>query len=170
MANSQHILDALSIEVDAVPIDTINAAVVGDWHDMTGRSSISFLIIQGAWAGGTPAVTLDEAKTVGGGSNKDLAFSEYWSITGLTGTTWAKSTVTNPGETTATFNLPATPNIMTLIHVPASLLDQANGFDCIQINIADPVANADLICVLALSSGSGRYASGLGLPNNKVDL
>ena len=167
MANAKHILDALSIEVDAVPISTINAAVVGDWHDMTGRSSISFLIIQGAWAGGTPAVTLDEAKTVAGGSTKNLAFSEYWS---MTGTAWARSAVTNPGETTATFNLTNAPNILTLIHVPASLLDQANGFDCIQVNIADPGANADLICVLALSSGSNRYASGLGLPNNKVDL
>lgn len=157
-------LDLMGMEVAAVPLDTTGAPIAGDWYSLKNYSGIVFVIFQGAWAGGTPAVTLDQATKVDSTGTKTLAFTKYFSMTGLTGTTYAESTVT-----ANTFNLTNAPNIITLIDVPAESLDRANLFDCVQIDIESPGANADLICVVAIPYGTNRYASGLGLPNAKVD-
>ncbi len=163
-AISLPVLDLMGIEMAAVPIDTTAAAVVGDYVSLKNYSAVTWVISQGAWAAGTPAVTVDQAKTVSGGSVKDYENLDfYWSMTALTGTTWAKTAVTSD-----TFNLTAVANIMTLVTVTADSLDQANGFDCVQLDIESPGANADLIAVFAILHGN-RYPQGLGLPNAKVD-
>ena len=143
-----------AIEVAAVPIDTTGAAVAGDWVSFANYTHCDIVILQGAWAAGTPAVTLDQTKdaTDSGGDSKTLAMANYWTKTGLTGTTWTKTAITS-----STFNLPATANTMTVIPVEASDLDQDNDFDFFQVDIASPGSNADLIAVAYIFSGP-RFA------------
>lgn len=162
MAMNTRLIDNYGIEVAAVPIDTTGAAVTGDYYSLKNYNHVTFIIMQGAWAGGTPAVTLKQATDVAGTGEKALSFSRYWVKTGLTGTTYTETAVSSD-----TFNLAATANRITVIEVDAATLDVANGFDCVRIGIASPGANADLICVCAILGGA-RYPQAL-MSDAKVD-
>jgi len=153
-----------AIEVGAVPIDTTGAAVTGDYFSMKNYGRLAIIIYQGAWAGGTPAVTLKQATDVGNSASdeKALGFSWMWTKTGLTGTTFTKTAVTSN-----TFNLTATANTITVIEVNAETLDADNDFDCVRVNIATPGSNADLICVAYIGLDP-RYPQALP-PDPKVD-
>lgn len=141
------LIEQLGIEVAAVPIDTTGAAVTGDYYSLKAYNHITFIIAQGAWAGGTPAVTLKQATDVAGTGEKALSFSYRWTQVALTGTGYTKTAVTSD-----TFNLPATANTINVLEVEASDLDTNNGFDCVRVAIASPGASADLICVVAILS------------------
>lgn len=156
------LVNNLGIEVGAVPIDTTGAAVASDWVSLKHFQHVTFVIFQGAWAGGTPAVTLDQATAVAGTGSKTLGLTKYWSKTGLTGTTYSETAVTSD-----TFNLTATANTITVIEIDAEQLDVDNDFDCVQLDIASPGSNADLICVAAILS-QPRYAHDGGV-DAKVD-
>jgi hypothetical protein len=162
MAANTRLVDNVGIEAAAVPIDTTGAAVTGDYYSLKNYNHITFIIVQGAWAGGTPAVTLKQATDVAGTSEKALSFTKYWVKTGLTGTTFTETAVSSD-----TFNLAATANRITVIEVDAATLDTNNGFDCVRVGIASPGSNADLICVVAILSGA-RYPSAL-MQDAKVD-
>lgn len=155
---SKRLIESLGIEVGAVPIDTTGAAVTGDYVSMKGFRKLLIVIFQGAWAGGTPAVTLKQATDVTNSQSdeKALSFTRKWSKVGLTGTIWAEAAVTSD-----TFNLPATANTITAIEVNAEDLDTNNGFDCVRVNVATPGSNADLICV-AYILGDPRYSTPIG--------
>ena len=139
------------IEVGAVPVDTVSAAVDSDWVSLKGYSHVTAVILQGAWAGGTPAVTLKQATVVAGTDTKALAFTKKWVKTGLASNTFTEGTVT-----ANTFNLVATANQITVLEIDAASLDVDNDFDCMQVAIASPGANADLIAVFYILSGA-RY-------------
>lgn len=156
------LLEKCGIEVAAVPIDTTGAAVTGDYYSLKDYNHITFIITQGAWAGGTPAVTLKQATDVAATDEKALSFTKYFVQTGLTGTGYTETAVTSD-----TFNLAATANRITVIEVEADTLDTNNGFDCIRIGIASPGSNADLISVVAILS-EPRYA-GATTRDAKVD-
>ena len=130
------------IVVGAVRIDTTGAAVTGDYVSMKGNSHLTITIMQGAWAGGTPAVTLKQAVDVAGTSEKALSFTKYWSGVALT-----QDLLTETAVVSDTFNLTATANTFTVLEVNASDLDADNNFDCVRVGIASPGSNADLICV-----------------------
>lgn len=151
-----------AIEVAAVPIDTTGAAVTGDYFSLKNFNHLTLIISQGAWAGGTPAVTLKQATDVAGTSEKALSFTKRWTKVALTGTTFTETTVSSD-----TFNLPATANTINVLEIDASMLDVDNGFDCVRLNIASPGANADLICVVAILS-QPRYPQNL-VQDAKVD-
>lgn len=151
------------IVVGAVPIDTTGAAVTGDYVSMKGYSHLTVVIMQGAWAGGTPAVTLKQATAVAGTGEKALSFTKYWSGVALTADTLTAATVTSD-----TFNLTATANTFTVIEVDASSLDADNSFDCVRVGIASPGANADLVAVLYILSGS-RYPQATSPPSAIID-
>jgi hypothetical protein len=137
----------------AVPIDTSGAAVASDWVSLKGYSHLTIICVQGAWAGGTPAVTLAQATDVSGTSEKALGFDNYWAGTGLTDDNYAKTAVTSD-----TYNLAATANTVNIIEIDASSLDVDGGFDCVQFEVASPGANADLIAVIGVLTGT-RYPS-----------
>ncbi len=142
---SKKILETLAVEVSNVPIDTTGAAVTGDYYNLKLYRRILFVIAQGAWAGGTPAVTLSQATSAAGDGAKALAFTKKYTKVALTGTTWVEAAVTSN-----TFNLTAVANTMTAIEVSADELDADNEFDFVSLNIATPGANADLIAVFAV--------------------
>lgn len=143
----RNLVENAAIEVGAVPIDTTGAAVTGDYVSMKGFDHLTIIIQQGAWAGGTPAVTLKQASDVSATGEKALSFSWRWTKVALTGTTYTKTAVTSD-----TFNLPATANTINVIEVDASSLDCDGGFDCVRVAIASPGANADLIAVTYILS------------------
>jgi hypothetical protein len=156
------LVENFCIEAGAVPLDTTGAAVTGDYVSMKDYRHLTIIIQQGAWAGGTPAVTLKQATAVAGTGEKALSFSKRWTKVALTGTTFTETAVTSD-----TFNLPATANTMNVLEIDAEDLDVANGFDCVRLGIATPGANADLISATYILS-EPRYAQAL-LPDPKVD-
>lgn len=158
----RNLVENAAIEVGAVPIDTTGAAVTGDYVSMKGFDHLTIIIQQGAWAGGTPAVTLKQASDVSATGEKALSFSWRWTKVGLTGTTYTKTAVTSD-----TFNLSATANTINVIEVDASSLDVDGGFDCVRVAIASPGANADLICVTYILS-EPRFAQAT-IADPKVD-
>lgn len=144
-------IESNKIVVGAVPIDTTGAAVTGDYVCMKGYSHLTVVIMKGAWAGGTPAVTLKQATDVAATGEKALGFTKQFSGTALTADTLTSNTVSSD-----TFSLSATANVYHVIEVDASSLDVDGGFDCVRVGIATPGSNADLIAVLYILSGA-RY-------------
>lgn len=134
------LIECLKIVPAIVPIDTTGAAANGDWCSLKNWRRCIISIAQGAWAGGTPAVTLEQATTAAGGSSKALDLEEYWSHVALTSDTLTRTAVTSD-----TFNLTATANTHTQIEIHAQDLDHENSFTFFRVAIASPGANADLI-------------------------
>lgn len=153
-----------AIEVSTVPIDSTGAAQAGDWYNLKYYGKIVFIIAQGAWAGGTPAVTLEQATSAAGAGAKAVAFTKRWTKVALTGTVFAETAVT-----ANTFNLPATANTINVLEVNAEDLDVTGGFNFVHVAIASPGAAADLIAVVVIL-GDARYmgAPGTHLPDPKV--
>ena len=148
---SKTFVENFGIATALAPVDTTGAAAVGDWISLKGYESVTIIITQGAWAGGTPAVTLDQATLVNGTGTKTLGLLKYWSKVGLAAADFAETAVVSD-----TFNLPATANTVTVMQVHASQLDVDGGFDCVQLDVASPGANADLITAIYILNGA-RY-------------
>lgn len=157
MRNMLHEIAAL--EMAAVPIDTTGAGVSGDRVNLQKFGHVTVIIAQGAWAGGTPAVTLKEHTAATGGTTAALGFTEYWSQVALTGTGFSRTAVSSD-----TFNLTATANTMTVIEVSAASL--STGSPWFSIEIATPGSNADLIAVFYVLR-QARYAQAV-VPDPKV--
>ncbi len=156
------LVEQKSIETAIAPIDITGAATQGDWISLKQYGHLTIVLIQGAWAGGTPAVTLEQATAVAGTGNKTLGFTKRWTQVGLTGTGYTETAVTSD-----TFNLPAVANTINVLEVSASDLDTANDFDCVSVLVASPGANADLLAVLYLVGDAVHEGSTLVDP--KVD-
>lgn len=150
METANLLTEMMFIDCATVPSDITGAAVTGDYYSMRNYSKIVFLIQQGAWAGGTPAVTLVQTTDVTNSLSdaKALTLLEYQSKVALTGTTWTTTAVTSN-----TFNLTATANTLTVIEVDAASLDADNNFDCVRLAIGTPGTNTDLLCVMVLGYG-----------------
>jgi hypothetical protein len=161
---SREFLSRNIIEVSNVPIDTTGAARTGDYYSLKDAQGILFVIAQGAWAGGTPAVTLKQATAVAGTGAKALSFTERYSKVAITGTVNVLAAVTSD-----TFNLGTTANTVTFVEVSSADLDRAGGFDCVGLDIASPGANADLISVIAILYGLRYKGDPAILPDPKVD-
>jgi hypothetical protein len=157
------LVELMGLETGVAPKDITGAAQTGDYVSLKNYSHCTVVIIQGAWAAGTPAVTLLQATDVAASGEKALGFTSRWSKVGLgTTTQFAHTDVASN-----TFNLPNTANTITVLEVDANTLDTNNGFDCMRVGIASPGANADLLSVLYILSGA-RYAQA-AMPDAKVD-
>ena len=104
------------------------------------------------------AVTLLQATTVAGGSEKALAFSKmYADINTAVGDTLVETAVVSNTFTTDTTNAS---NLLYVIEVQASDLDIDNGFDCLRIDVAS-MANA-VGAVIYVLHGT-RYSSPIAI-------
>lgn len=162
--SARDFLSSCVIEVSNVPIDTTGAARTGDYYSLKDAQGIVFVIAQGAWAGGTPAVTLKQATAVAGTGAKALGMTEKYSKVALTGTVNVLAAVVSD-----TFNLAATANRIEMIEVSAVDLDRAGGYDCVGLDVASPGANADLICIVAILYGLRYQGDPAQRPDPKVD-
>lgn len=133
-----NVLDLLQVETGLVPKDITGASQTGQIISLQNYAECLVVIQQGAWAAGTPAVTLSKFTDVDGTGTATLAFEAYWQKAGLTAGTFTESAVTSN-----TFNLPNTANTLTVIKVTAAMLgDTYNAF---RVNVASPGSNADLL-------------------------
>lgn len=147
-------LQGHQIVLCSVPKDYTGAAATTEWVSLKGYQHCTFVVITGAWAGGTAAVTLNEATVVAGTDTQQLAFNYMW-------TNDAAATSPLLVETAVasdTFNLD-TANSTYVIEVDASELSA--GFDCLSVAIASPGANNDLYALFAILS-KPRYSPAVG--------
>lgn len=135
-------------------------AATKKWVSLKNYGQLTIVIMTGAWAGGTAAVTVEQATAVAGTSNKALSFVDYWDDVTTSGTLVKKAAVSN------TFNLD-TANKMYVIHIDDRMLDIANGFDCVSIAVASPGANVDLYGAVYVM-GDARYQQAT-LPSALID-
>jgi hypothetical protein len=156
------LVERMGFETAIVPKDITGAAQVGDYISLKDYTHVSIRIQQGAWAGGTPAVTLFQATDVAASGEKALGLTKRWTKVGVTGTTFVETAVAAD-----TFNLPAVANTITILEIDAADLDGDNAFDCLTIKVASPGANADLLSADYLLSGA-RYGQAV-MPDAKVD-
>ena len=134
------LVDVIAVEAGVVPKDITGAAQTGDYVKLTEYQRCLILISQGAWAGGTPALTLKQATDASGTGEKALAFTERFTQVGLTGSGLAKTAVDSD-----TFNLPNVANTINVLDIHGSHLDVNNGFTHLRVAVASPGANADLL-------------------------
>lgn len=123
------------------------AASEGDYVSLKNYQRMVIMIFTGAWAGGTSAITLEQATAVAGTGTKELAFTDYSDDVSATGTQVKKTATSN------TFTI-GTANKTYIIEIDANMLDIAGGFDCVTVKGATPGANADLYTVQYFLGGS----------------
>src|SRR4051812_27973674 len=112
------LLERLRVIPAFVPIDTTGAVQNGDWVSLKFHRRCLFVIQQGAWAGGTPAVTFSQAKDNAGTGAKALSYVERWDATALTNDLPARAAVTSD-----TSNLANAANGLMLVEFHAQDLD-----------------------------------------------
>lgn len=131
--------------IAALPNNYTGAALTEDYISMKTFAHVSIIILSGAWAAGTAAVTLKQATAVAGTGTKALGFSWMWTDIASAGTFVKTAVVAN------TFNL-GTANSMWIINIDDDMLDVDNGFDCMCVDVASPGANNDYYAAIYLPS------------------
>lgn len=124
------------------PKDIVSAGVNGIWVNMANYSKVQVALITGAWAGGTSAVTIEQATVSTGGDAKALAFT--FRYVSLGGQTAGNDAITKTAVTSNTFTL-GTANQVNQVEILATDLDINNGFKFVRVVLATPGANADLV-------------------------
>jgi hypothetical protein len=152
----------INVVTALLPKDITGAAQVGQRISLKNYRYCTIVITQGAWAGGTPAVTIQQATSLTGGTPKALSFTKRYQQATNVGTGYVETAVVSD-----TFNLPATANQNHIIEIDAASLDVDNGYDCIQVNIGTPGVFADVLSVVYLLYGA-RYADN-AMPNPFLD-
>jgi len=153
-------LERSFMEVGVLPKDITGAAQTGACVSMKNYRRLYIYIVQGAWAGGTSAVTLEQCTAVDGTDAKELAF-DYRYTKLAAGSAYTKTAVTSN-----TFDLD-TANTINVIEVKAEDLDVANNFDCVRVKADTPGANADLLAIIYHLDGA-RYSQA-AMPDPNTD-
>lgn len=122
------------------PNNYTGAANTVQYASLKGYERIGILITTGAWAGGTAAVTMNQATAVAGTGAKALAIPFNWTSTSTSATVTKNTVVSN------TFNLD-TANKLYWLEFVQSDLDVANNFTCVGVSIASPGGNNDYYSV-----------------------
>lgn len=153
------LLECLHIVPAFVPIDTTGAGADGDWVNVKSWRRIVTLIQQGAWAGGTPAVTFEQATDATGAGAKTLGYSERWNGVALT-----TDIPTRVAVTSNTSNLAAVANSFVMVEHSEQDLDFDNGFVWMRVRVATPGSNADLISATYILGDGHWLAKASTLP------
>lgn len=149
MYNGNFVQDKKVIEI-AVPKSWASTACTAEWVNMAKISGrLVYLIQTGAWAGGTAAVSLNQA-TSDGGSAATVTLTKYWTVSG--------DTVTAATVSSNTFNLSAA-STMYIVEVTPEMLTRASSYDWVRLVIASPGANADFYSVTAIAEGLKHTAA-----------
>lgn len=139
---SRRIAERVQFEAGVAPIDITGAGADGDWVSMAHGRRLGILILTGTWAGGTSAVTLQQATSNAGAGAKALTPTEYFIKTGNgAASPWVRTAIV-----AGTFNLSAAQKVI-LIEVDATELDVNGGFTHVRARVATPGANADLVAI-----------------------
>lgn len=130
-----------------IPVDMQTAANAGDWVSLKNHNrAVCVLFKAVGTAGDDPVFKLQQAKDNAGGSAKDLNFSVIFKKIGDQ-TAAGQNKFTRATQTAATSHtdaVSAEAAAIMAVEVDASELDVANGFNHIQLSVADIGANAQL--------------------------
>jgi len=141
----------VKIVANSDPANYTGAANTPEYVSLKDYNHVTFIIHCGAWAGGTAAVTVNEATAVAGTSAQALAFTKQWTnVTDTSTDTLVETTVTSN-----TFNLSAAGAIH-VIELDAEAL--SDGFDCVGVAVATPGSNNDYYSIDVILSDP-RYGS-----------
>ena len=127
------------------PIDITGAGADGVWVSMKHYDRLAIVLMSGTWAGGTSAITVEQATDSSGTGAKAVAFATYDKTIDADDTpddTGAVVTVTSN-----TYTLGDNDNVH-VIDVRAADLDGDSGFCFVRVRAATPGANADLFAAL----------------------
>lgn len=145
MSEHNEFLSSFGLHTAIQPHDATGAASTGAWMSLKNAEDVTFVISKGAWAGGTPAVTIEQAQDVSGTNPKAVPFTQAWTKAATAGATWQPVVVT-----ANTFNLVAAPNTLAAVTISAQQLDKNNAYTSLRVVIGTPGVNADLVSVLAI--------------------
>ncbi len=149
MAASSEVLERIEIVPAIIPVDSQTADNNGDWVKMDDARRLLAVVYKAIGIAGDDVVfTLRQATSAAGGSAKALNFTKAYhklavDITGLG--TWTK--VTQAAGNTYTNTDSAERAGLIVVEIEASMLDVANGFHWVQLQVPDTgAAGASLLC------------------------
>jgi hypothetical protein len=130
-----------------------------DYVSLKGYNRLTIVIaVDNATTVTGGAITLKQATTVAGGSEKALAFSKmYADIDTATGDSLTETAVTSNTFTTDTTD---NKNLLYVIEVKAEDLDVTNSFDCVRV---DSLLMANAVGFVGYILHGARYASPLAV-------
>ncbi|MBB95587.1 MAG: hypothetical protein CML68_13480 [Rhodobacteraceae bacterium] len=133
-----------------VPVDLSSGANAGDWISMKNYERVTVVFFKGAGtAGDDPTVTLNEATAVDGtGSQTLAAIDKVYVKQGTLTSVGTFSVTTQAAAATYTDDTSAEIQALWVFDVMAD--DLSDGFDCLQISVADVGTNAQVGCALYL--------------------
>ncbi len=158
---NQHFAEQFNVCQGFLPVAMNTAANSGDWVSMRdyGRCTIVFFKAVGTNAD-DPTIAVKQATAVAGTSAKAIGFTTLYKkqaatnllATGIYTKSTSDSPATNDTWTVAsgtwTNSDLAEQAAIIVIDIKAEDLDADNGFDCVQLSIADVGTNAQLGCAL----------------------
>ena len=142
-----------------IPIDLAAGANNGDWVSMKNHRHLTVIFYAAAGtAGDDPIFKLQQATAVAGTAAKDLLFDTIYVKSGTLTSVGTFTKVTQTAATTYTDATHAEIQKIYVVELDAEDLDVANGFDCVQLSVADVGAGgAQIGCGLYILSNP-RYA------------
>lgn len=168
MMHNNLLVEAAQVVMAFPPVDMSAAANNGDWVSLKNYDRCTILLIKAAGtAGDDPVFTLRQAQDVAGTGAKALNFTRIDSKVGVQTGIGLFTTTAQAAANTYTDLVSAEAQAIIAVEVQAADLDVQNGFDCLQLQIPDIGANAQLGCGLYILRNP-RYAGG-SLPSAIVD-
>lgn len=159
---AQHILDKLDIVSGIIPIN-IGSARSSDVVSLKnyGRVAIVFHKAAGS-ASEDPTLTVLQATSITPSSAKALTFTEIYTKQGTLSSvgTWTKTT--QAAANTYTNTTASENEAVWVIDIKAEDLDVDNGFDCVQVTIAD-AGSVNQLAALLIIPHEPRYAKDGGI-------
>lgn len=127
------------------PVDLSSGANTGDWVSLKNYQRCTILVAKGAGtAGDDPVITINQATSVAGAGAKELDFTRIDQKAGTLSGIGQFTTVTQAAAETYTDDTHAEIAAVYVVDFHADDLDVANGFDCVQVSIADVGTNAQV--------------------------
>lgn len=155
---SQELQEFMQLQPAIIPVSLDAAANNGDWVSMKNYDRLAIVFFKAAGtAGDDPVLTVRQASDVSGTGAKALTFTKILARVGTQTGIGTFTTVTQEAANTYTDTVSAEAQGLFVINFKSSDLDVANGFDCVQFQIPDVGANAQIGCALYLLWGA-RYA------------
>lgn len=151
MQYGTRLIDNAKIVVGLAPV--VPSSSTPDYVTMSLHNHFTAIIsVKNATTVTGSAITLKQATSAAGGSEKALSFTKMWADTDVgAGDTLTETTVSSDTFTTGSTN---SKDLLYIIEVNAETLDTANGFNWIRVGTGN--ATAATVSVVYVLSGS-RY-------------
>jgi hypothetical protein len=152
------LVENAQIAAGFVPVDMSAGANNGDWINLRDWNHLTVIVFKAAGtAGDDPTLTLKQASDNSGTGAKALNFTEIWQKQGTLTSVGTFTKNTQSAANTYVDTDSAENQGIYVLEIDADMLDVDNGFDHVQISIADVGTNAQLGSALYILT-EPRYA------------